>query len=104
MTRHFLRRIAVRAIGGGLTLALIGTAAQSTSAQNRASTPRRTPDGQPDIQGAWQTQGGNLTVTIEKGAVTLLESDRVSFSDASRPVSKAFPIGIVDPKDGKIPL
>ena len=62
------------------------------------------PDGQPDIQGAWQTQGGNLTVSLEKGAVTLLESDKVGFSDASRPLSKAFPVGIVEPTDGRIPL
>jgi hypothetical protein len=67
-------------------------------------TPARTPDGQPDIQGMWQTQGGNLTVSLEAGAVTLLESDRVGFFDPGSARAGGRPIGIVDPPDGKIPL
>jgi hypothetical protein len=86
-------------------LAPVPAAAQvPTSAPKEAWSPPRTPDGQPDIQGLWQTQGGNLTVSLEKGAVSLLDSDRVGFSDAARPSSTASPIGIVDPRDGKIPL
>jgi hypothetical protein len=73
-------------------------------AKNAYWSPSRTADGQPDIQGAWQTQGGGLTVSLEKGAVTLLDSDRVSYSDVGRPSSGAGRTGIVDPSDGKIPL
>ena len=99
MASQILISIAARALLVGLTLAPVAAAGQGA-----AWIPPRTPDGQPDIQGAWQTQGGNLTVSLEKGAVTLLESDKVGFSDASRPLSKAFPVGIVEPTDGKIPL
>jgi hypothetical protein len=49
----------------------------------------RTADGQPDIQGFWQTQGGGLTVSLEKGGVTLLDSDKVSFSDTASSVRSA---------------
>jgi len=99
VTSRFLVSITARAVVAGLMLGPVIAAAQGSG-----WIPPRTPDGQPDIQGVWQTQGGNLTVSLEKGAVTLLESDKVGFSDASRPVSKAVPIGIVEPADGKIPL
>ncbi len=66
--------------------------------------PPRTADGQPDMQGMWQTQGGNLTVSLEKDGVTLLESDRVGFFDAGSAQPGTGPIGIVDPADGRIPL
>jgi hypothetical protein len=82
-----------------LTLAPLPAAAQDAK-----WVPPRTPDGQPDIQGVWQTLGGFLTVTLEKEAVTLLDSDRVGFSDPVRPLSKASPVGIVEPADGRIPL
>ncbi len=98
MGGQFLTSI-TRAIVVGLMLAPMPAVAQGSK-----WIPPRTADGQPDMQGTWQTQGGNLTVSLEKGAVTLLESDKVGFSDASRPLSKAFPVGIVEPADGKIPL
>jgi hypothetical protein len=79
-------------------------AQNSTSAAGRAWNPPRTSDGQPDIQGMWQTQGGNLTVSLERDGVTLLESDRVGFFDAGSAQPGAGPIGIVDPADGRIPL
>lgn len=105
MASQFLISIAAPAIVVSLMLAQVAGAAQaSTSAPKDTWAPPRTPDGQPDIQGIWQTQGGNLTVSLEKGAVTLLDSDRVGFSDAARPLPKAFPIGIVEPGDGKVPL
>lgn len=103
MANQFLVPIVAQAIAVGLMLAPVA-AQVLTSAPKEAWTPPRTPDGQPDIQGLWQTQGGSLTVSLEKGAVSLLDSDRVGFSDAARPSSRASLIGIVDPSDGKIPL
>ena len=66
--------------------------------------PQRLSDGQPDIQGFWQTHGGGLTVTLEEGAVTLLDSDRVGFLEASRQLKTTQRIGIVDPPTGLLPL
>ena len=78
--------------------------AQTSGAAARSWTPQRHADGQPDIQGLWQTLGGGMTVTLEKGSVDLLESDRVGFQDALQSLKKPIPVGIVDPPDGKIPL
>jgi hypothetical protein len=97
--------MAAAAIVIGAGLVPVPAAAQtSPSATKKTWTPPRTADGQPDIQGNWQTQGGGLTVSLEKNGVTLLEADKVSFSDTARPSSRTSPIGIVDPADGKIPL
>ncbi len=90
-------------------LALLGCMAAvaqpaTSPATTTAWTPPRTADGQPDIQGMWQTQGGGLTVSLESGAVTLLDSDKVVFADDSKPSPGRGKVGIVDPVDGKIPL
>jgi hypothetical protein len=85
---------------------LLGPAAalaQTPAPAARPWTPRHA-DGQPDIQGVWQTLGGGMTVTLEQGSVDLLESDRVGFLDAIQALKKPIPVGIVDPPDGKIPL
>jgi hypothetical protein len=78
--------------------------AQTPGSAARPWAPPRHADGQPDIQGLWQTLGGGMTVTLEKGSVDLLESDRVGFQDALKSLAKPIPVGIVDPPDGKIPL
>jgi hypothetical protein len=89
---------------GGLLLAPAPSPAQgpARSAKERWQ-PARTPDGQPDIQGIWQTQGGNLTVSLERDGVTLLESDRVGFLDEGA-ARATTPVGIVDPPDGRVPV
>ena len=91
-------------LSGGLLLAPNPASAQASagSAKGRWQ-PARTPDGQPDIQGVWQTQAGGLTVSLEKDGVELLESDRVGFTDdgSARGTSR---VGIVDPPDGRVPV
>ena len=96
----------VAAMFVALVPVVLPAAAQPSASFEKKDTyrPARTADGQPDIQGLWQTQGGGFTVSLEKGAVTLLDSDRVGYSDARRPSPAREKIGIVDPADGHIPL
>jgi hypothetical protein len=105
-----MKHSAISRLGAAIVVAVVPAVlpagAQSSAPPEKTGTwsPARTADGQPDIQGLWQTQGGGLTVSLEKGAVTLLDSDRVGYLDARRSSSASARIGIVDPADGKIPL
>jgi hypothetical protein len=100
MAAQFIALLLAAVVGGAAALA------QSAASPGTTKTwrPARTIDGQPDIQGLWQTQAGALTVSLEQEAITLLDSDRVGFLDDSRPSARKEKSGIVDPADGKIPL
>lgn len=104
--KHFAISTSVVAALVAVVLAVPPAAAQPSPSRagNDTWRPARTADGQPDIQGMWQTQGGSLTVSLEREAVTLLDSDRVSYSDVGRRPSTTGRIGIVEPADGKLPL
>ena len=99
-----IARTAIACVVLGQTTNAVTAQPRQPSAAKSAWSPARTPDGQPDIQGLWQTQGGNLTVSLEPGAVTLAGSDFVAFLDAGSAGPDVGPIGIVDPPDGRIPL
>ncbi len=104
MPTRIQRLVFVAALVLGTALMPGPAPAQSSGAAAKPWTPPRHADGQPDIQGLWQTLGGGLTVSLQQGSVDLLDSDRIGFLDALRGLSKPIPIGIVDPADGKIPL
>ena len=93
-------------IAAGLGVALISLPA-SLSAQGPAAAPARTaprpwppaltPDGQPDVQGAWRpVDGGTHSLDPAK-------SGAADFEERISGTSKVNPSRIVDPPDGHIP-
>jgi hypothetical protein len=62
----------------------------ATKAKLPPYTPRRTPDGVPDLQGAWSGPGGDGTSFLEDH----------EFVDVTTPAQETF---ISDPPDGKVP-
>lgn len=103
--RDTIPRVVAASVVTVVLVAVPAAAQSSASAADKGTwNPPRTADGQPDIQGMWQTQGGGLTVSVEKDAVTLLDSDRVGYSDVGTGSFTRGRIGIVDPADGKLPL
>lgn len=82
----------------GFVVAPVSVAGQSPGAADKAWTPPRTPDGQPDIQGFWANQGRRLaTYNIQA-----MEGASETHTLISGVQSDAHSL-IVDPADGKIP-
>ncbi|MGH9253086.1 MAG: hypothetical protein ACRD3C_00795 [Vicinamibacterales bacterium] len=95
-SRYFTLAAAAAIVVATLALTPDSGAGQTPAAEEKAWTPPRTPDGQPDIQGFWGNQSRRLaTYNIEEAAderhvlFTGNQTDRHSL--------------IVDPPDGKIP-
>src|SRR5206468_369822 len=79
----------------GISVALV---ALSVSLSGQAATPpARTPDGQPDVQGAWRPVAGG-TQSLDP-----LMSSAADFEQRVTGVIKHPPSAIVDPPDGHIP-
>jgi len=87
------------AVGVGLVfLAPASAAGQVPPAATRAWNAPRTPDGQPDIQGHWETSAyaQDLETGINDEVTALIQGDAPP--DRSKEVSI-----VIDPRDGKIP-
>ncbi len=75
-------------------------------------TPKRTPDGQPDLQGYWQTQGtstGRQDRNIDLGNGKPGGDGFWAYgtgwsSDQQRQLPNNLPRGVIDPPDGRVPL
>lgn len=77
-------------------------------------TPKRTPDGQPDLQGYWQAQGistGRFERALDLGngragtnTETFWAYGNGWGNDQQRRIQRDLPTGVIDPPDGRVPL
>jgi hypothetical protein len=86
---------------------------QESPSTNQHWTPRRTPDGQPDIQGFWKHAGmstGKHDRAIDLGQEKDSSSGRRlwayndEFADDGPVRRVTLSMGVVDPKDGRVPF
>lgn len=104
---------------GATPLALAQTPAAPTAKPAAAApvparpfVPKRTPDGQPDLQGYWQTQGthtGKQERSLDLGNGKPGGDGFWAYglgwgSDQQRRVQNTLPKGVIDPPDGTVPL
>lgn len=86
--------------------------AKAAATPAKSWVPKRTPDGQPDLQGYWQTQGthtGKQERSLDLGNGKPGGDGFWAYglgwgSDQQRRVQNTLPKGVIDPPDGTIPL
>src|SRR5215211_5286345 len=81
-----------------LAMALSLVAALAAAQSGETSSPARTPDGQPNLQGVWTQQGLTIpTYSLEDGPTV---EHSTAIGQARQPDR---PSAIIDPPDGRIP-